>query len=318
MILHRRIPAVGAVGYIAYGPVIAVNTPVREETRSVLVRAFADLARSPLRMLFIQPAEGTDDVRDELLRRGFRPSEVEVAPAGSVRVDLQPSQEELRLSLRDQRLRKLARTNKWEAKGVRVRIGDAHDLPAFAELHACTAANQGFEAFSLDYIRSLYAALAPDHVSLFLGEIDGVPVAGHLYTRCGYALKFRLTGFDRTRDTAGVGIPGVLHWEALCWAKQNQYRWLDMGGVQPSLLRLMSGGGDGAKDIPSHVWFKMRFGGRPHLYPPPVELISSPVVRVAYDVVRHASIGRRLISGSLRALRSGRTPPRSDRVGASA
>jgi hypothetical protein len=131
-------------------------------------------------------------------------------------------------------------------------------------------------------------------------------------------LKFRLTGFDRARDTAGVGIPGVLHWEALCWAKQNQCRWFDMGGVNPSSLRLMSGGDDAFEAIPSHERFKLDFGGSPHLYPPPVELISSPVVRTAYDVIRRGTIGRGFVSRTLRALRGGRTRSHSDRVGASA
>lgn len=307
-ILERRLPVLGKIGYIAYGPVIDPSISGREHVRRVLGRALDDLARHRLRMLFIQPPEGAEDISQELLQRGFRFSDAGIAPPGSVRVDLKAAEEELRGRLRNQRLRRLARTNKWEAKGVRARVGGGEDVPVLAELMVHTARHQGFEPFSAGYLRSLYRELAMDgHVALFLGEIDGVPVATHLYTACGDTLRFRLTGFDRSRDTARVGVPGVLHWEALRWAKANGYRWFDFGGLSSVSLRTLLDGDGDVEAVASHDRFKSDFGGMPFRYPPPVELISSIAVRGVYDLARRGAAGRRLVAKAQRRMRGGRS-----------
>ncbi len=52
-------------------------------------------------------------------------------------------------------------------------------------------------------------------------------------------------------------------------------------------------------------FFKASFGGQPFSYPPPVELISSPLVRVGYDLARRSSAGSRLVEAVKRVLRAG-------------
>jgi hypothetical protein len=52
--------------------------------------------------------------------------------------------------------------------------------------------------------------------------------------------------------------------------------------------------------------FKASFGGTPFRYPTPVEIISSPVVRVGYDLARRWPVGRRLFERTSHRLRAGR------------
>ncbi|MCA1694175.1 MAG: GNAT family N-acetyltransferase, partial [Actinobacteria bacterium] len=92
-ILHRRVPLLGSVGYLPYGPVIATAAADRNEICRVLGGGLAALGRRRLRMLFVQPPEGADDLSRELLRRGFRASSAGIAPSGSIRIDLTATEE---------------------------------------------------------------------------------------------------------------------------------------------------------------------------------------------------------------------------------
>ena len=60
-ILCRRVPVLGTIGYLPFGPVIALDVDSRDQ---VTERLTAELSRSgrQLRMLFVQPPVGAEDV----------------------------------------------------------------------------------------------------------------------------------------------------------------------------------------------------------------------------------------------------------------
>jgi lipid II:glycine glycyltransferase (peptidoglycan interpeptide bridge formation enzyme) len=304
-VLQRRVPFLGRLGYTAYGPVIAPETPSRSEVVATLARALHGLGRKRLRMLFVQPPLGTDDVRAELLRLGFRHSTADIAPSASLRLDLSVDEATLRQGL-SKKLRWW--TNKWETRGVTVRTGTAADVPVLADLLARSAEYQGFEPLSADYIAGLYSILEPTgHALLFVGEVAGVDVAATLFTACGGVLKERLTGLDRTSEASRLSVPSAVKWEAIRWAKSNGYCWYDFGGINKDAAQALSAGA--APDpvtLGGDVYHKTRFGGTLYYYPRPVELISSPVLRLSYDLSRRWSGGRRLISRAQHLLRAGK------------
>ncbi len=68
LLLLRHVRGLGRIGYASYGPVLAAEGEARAEVARALVLG---LTRLPgVRMLFIQPAEGTDDVRAACWRTG--------------------------------------------------------------------------------------------------------------------------------------------------------------------------------------------------------------------------------------------------------
>jgi lipid II:glycine glycyltransferase (peptidoglycan interpeptide bridge formation enzyme) len=316
-ILVRRIRGLGDIGYIAYGPLVFSSVSRPEALHEVLADQLLELGRTRLRMLVVQPPDGAEHSSAALLRRGFRPSRANIAPAATLRVDLEVSEDELRRKL-SRRLRTW--TNQWPARGVTTRVASREDLPLLADLLAKTAEHQGFSAFDRQYLTGMYEELAPtgDCVA-FVGEAAGRPVAMDIWTCCGGVLKLRLVGLDRGSEAANLNVPGAIRWAAMRWARDNGCRALDFGGIRDSSLHVLARGGPvdvEALDGPDR--YKARFGGTLHRYPQPVELISSPVLRTGYDVARGSEVGRRLIEVAQRSIRTGRTHvprPRRDDEG---
>jgi hypothetical protein len=148
-----------------------------------------------------------------------------------------------------------------------------------------------------DYLEALYRELAPTgHVALFVGEVDGVPVAADLVTRCGDTLRGRLTGFDRSGEAARLSVPAAIRWQIIQWGKANGYRWLDFGGLRPATLEILMSGGE----RPPDGWIavdqpKLTFGGIPFRYPPAVEMIRPAALRVGYELICRTEYGRKTL-----------------------
>jgi lipid II:glycine glycyltransferase (peptidoglycan interpeptide bridge formation enzyme) len=288
-VLLRGVPGLGFVGYVPYGPVVADEAAGREDVVRELADALSALRN--VRMLFVQPPEGGEHIRSELLAHGFRPSTTHVAPIGSVRLDLHRSTEEIRRGL-NPRLRSW--TNRWADHGVTVRCGDDRDVALLARLMAVAAAARGYAPPPReDYIRHLYNELAPrGHVALFVGEVDGTPVSADLVTMCGSMVRGRFTGFDRSGPGARLSVPGAARWEMTKWAKESGYRWLDFGGLTEQTLDDLAAGTRWCESWPGPDKAKLSFGGEPFRYPEPVELIRPAALRMAFDATRNSNLGR--------------------------
>ncbi|HSJ74523.1 MAG TPA: GNAT family N-acetyltransferase [Miltoncostaeaceae bacterium] len=303
-ILARRIPAVGSLGYLSGGPLVAGDIDDRAGVVRSLGSAMLALLGSQLRALFVQPPAGADDVSVELARRGFRPSHAGIAPAASLRIDLGADVEELRARL-NKRLR--AWTRRWPDKGVHVRVGGDDDLPLLAQLVARSAEFQRYEPLSLEYLRLMYRSLAPTgRAVLFVGEVHGQPVAVDLYTRCGGVLRDRLIGFDRNSEASKLSVPAALKWYAMLWAKDHGMRWFDFGGIRPKTAEaLLAGRSLDQASAGGSDFFKISFGGEPFLMPPAVEDARPRRALLVYDLAQRSERGRALVSKLQRRLRGG-------------
>jgi lipid II:glycine glycyltransferase (peptidoglycan interpeptide bridge formation enzyme) len=303
-ILTRRVPVLGGVGYLPYGPLVAPDVAATEDVRRALVDALAVLGRQRLRILFVQPPEGAQDISGELLRRGFRPSSAGIAPEGSIRIDLTADLAEIR-SRFGKRLKSW--TNRWESRGVVIRAGDERDVPLLAELMATSAQHQGYTPLPVDYMTALYRELAATgHAVLFVGEVNGVPVAADLMTGCGDMVRGRLSGFDRSGEAMRLSVPAAIRWEMIKWAKAQGYRWFDFGGLRPETLDALLNGHDRSADsLPSADQPKVTFGGTAFRYPTPVEMIRPAALRTSYDLAWRSAAGRRLFPEVQSLLRCG-------------
>ena len=304
-ILTRRVPVLGLVGYLPYGPLVSPDAPAPDDIRHALVDALVTLGQRRLRILFIQPPEGAQDTSDELLRCGFRPSSAGVAPQGSIRIDLTADLAEIRSKF-GKRLKSW--TNRWESRGVTVRVGTERDVPLLAELMTSSAQHQGYTPLPLDYMTALYRELAAtNHAVLYVGEVDGAPVAADLMTGCGDMVRGRLSGFDRTGEAMRLSVPAAIRWEMIKWAKKQGYRWFDFGGLRPETLAALLDGSDHSADtFPTADQPKVTFGGTAFRYPTPVEMIRPAALRTAYDLAWRSASGRRVFAKAQSLLRGSR------------
>ncbi|MGH3764307.1 MAG: lipid II:glycine glycyltransferase FemX [Pseudonocardiaceae bacterium] len=301
-IMYRRVPVLGDVGYLPYGPVISTAAADRPGICRALCDGLAALGRHRLRMLFVQPPEGADDLSRELLRRGFRTSSAGIAPAGSIRIDLTATEDEIRRRFA-RRLRSWPK--KWAARGVTVRLGDSRDIALLASLMTHSAHYQNYQPLPLAYLEAMYWELAATgQAALFVGEVRGQPVAADLVTGCGVMLRGRLAGFDRTGEAGRLSVPAAVRWEIIRWAKARGYRWYDFGGLNEGALQdLLAGQCHHSDSWPSADQAKVAFGGGPYRYPGAVEMINSVSLRTAYDLSRRWPGGRRMVARATRRLR---------------
>lgn len=304
MVLHRRFGWMCRVGYVSYGPVVAAGCLDRAGVVALLVGALREYGLRRLTMLIVQPPDGAADVSEALLHRGFRPTPQRIAPVASIRIDLRPSEEELRLGLRNQRLRRRAKSGSVSGR-IRVREGDADEL---VRLMGLSAAHQRFDPLRPDYVHAMIRELrAGGHGVLLVGEYDGTPVSALLLSTCGDTVKARLTGLDRDA-AAPSGVSGLVHWEAIRWARRHGFRWFDFGGVSPSTVDAVLGRGDWS-EVPGRDRFKIDFGGAVFRYPRPGELVGSRLVAAVLHGVRRSARGTRWLGAVERRLRAGHGAP---------
>jgi lipid II:glycine glycyltransferase (peptidoglycan interpeptide bridge formation enzyme) len=302
LILTRRLPLIGEIGYVSYGPMIASDME-RGPVVAVLGAALRRLADRKIRMLFVQPPAGADDVSLELGRNGFRRSQAGIAPTASLRLDLSTDEDELFAQMSREIRNK---SNRWAKGGVRIRLGTQDDVALLARLHAATAQHHGFAPIPSDYIANLYRLLAPlGHAALFVGEVEGQPRCAQLSTACGGVMKGRLMGVDRERVAGRLGVSIAVVWETIRWAKANGYRWFDFGGIRETAASLLDEDEPDLSRLTGPEAFKVGFGPTPFRYPIPVEMISSPLVRGVYDLSMRWPAPRRLVERTANSLRSG-------------
>jgi hypothetical protein len=300
-LLHRKVLEWGSIGYLPYGP-LSASGHHSALTLQLLTRVLSELAARRFHALFIQPPEDGEPLRASLLSSGFRSSHAQLAAIGSLRVDVQLEEDELRARAR-RRLRPAA--NLWDKYRVTVREGEARDLPVLARLLGCSAEIHGFRPFELDYLRTLYRELRPaGQVVLLIGEVDGVPRAADLLTINADMLRGRFIGFDRSGGAARTGVPAAVTWAGIKWARSNGLRWYDMGGLPESVLSdMLDRGLKHNPDWPSTALAKLGWGATPFRYPAAVEFVRPRAQRLAYEFSQDNRAGKYLMRRAERWLR---------------
>lgn len=288
-VFSRRLGPV-TVAYVPYGPLQGEGSDgVAARALEVLQREFRQGA------VFLQPPLGSDSIWD---RRGsFVESSVNVAPSASLRIDLSVSADEMLMALSKSLRRNLRKSSE---RRVQIRPGGKEDIALLAKLHTSTASRQGFAPLSEDYLTAFWESLAPGgHARLFVGEVEGEPVAAELFSTFGGVTTARVTGFVRSHEAARV--PAALVWEAIDDARSRAERWFDFGGVSRGTAKQLVQ--QEAVDKSAAEAFKLSFGPQAVLFPRPVEHIPNRLLRIGISSAQSFQPGWRLLKAAADRLR---------------
>jgi peptidoglycan pentaglycine glycine transferase (the first glycine) len=278
-VLLRPLPVLGAIGYVALGPVLRSDDPALLD---VVLRGVHTVARAN-RVLFlvVQPPAGQEAVVPGLLANGYRAAGdlVEPHPAATVLIDLGKDEDTLLAGMK-----KATRYNIRLAgrRGVRVREGTERDVPTFYRLLAMTGRRQGFPIPAQEYFRDLHRIMAPPgHAKLFLAEYGAEPLSAALVIAFGDTVSYKRGAWSGQHRHLHPNE--LLQWTVMHWAKRQGYRYYDLEGIEAAAARAVLAGArpsTAAHDTVSA--FKLGFGGDVSLAPAAYERIPNPALRHGY------------------------------------
>jgi len=258
-VLYRPLP--GGLGTIAYVP----KGPSLEFKDERLVRSFLDAIESFAQQqraicLKIEPdLEDEADLAEQLRAVGFCISPQQVQPRRTVLVALDAEPEEL-LGRMKQKTRYNIRLA--ARKGVTVRPGDEHDLPAFYQLMEITAKRDGFGIHSQAYYEAAHRLFVPqDRGRLLLAEYKDELLAALVVFAFGDTACYM---YGASSEAHRKLMPTyLLQWEAMLWAREQGCRIYDLWGVPDEDAETLEAEFSQRGDELWGVYrFKRGFGGR--------------------------------------------------------
>jgi lipid II:glycine glycyltransferase (peptidoglycan interpeptide bridge formation enzyme) len=260
-VLLRPVPWVGAIAYVPRGPLVAGHDPWALES---LLEALHELAaQERILYLKVQPPPGRDDMVVVLRARGFVKSTLDVAPAVTVRVDLDRSLEALLAAMRHN-----TRTNILKAQrlGVQVREGGEADLGTFTQLLGATARRQGFSPHPRTYYEQMWRTFAArGHAHLLIAEHDGVALSSNFLLGYGDSTVYKAGGWSGTRGN--IRPNELLHWAGMQWGRARRHRYYDFEGFKRSIGQALLS--EHPPDLSTNgvANFKLGFGGDVTAFP---------------------------------------------------
>jgi lipid II:glycine glycyltransferase (peptidoglycan interpeptide bridge formation enzyme) len=272
-LLSRRIPLFGAIAYVPRGPLLASRDPA---VLDALLAALRDHARrNRILLLKIQPPVDRTDLPDLLGRRGLVESGLHTAPVASVLVDVgsAPDEDALVRALHATTRRRIRQARRG---GVTVRTGTGDDLPILQASIEATAQRQGFDPYTADYYRRLWAAFgASGHARLLVAEHEGVPLSAALLIAFGDRVLYKIGGW-RGVEGSPPGANELVHWTGISWARDAGYRFYDFEGIPLDVAQAALSGNRAVRH--GVAFFKLGFGGEPVIYPGTYDLLPAGLV----------------------------------------
>jgi lipid II:glycine glycyltransferase (peptidoglycan interpeptide bridge formation enzyme) len=283
-VLLRRVGVLGTIALVPSSPLTASGNQL---LGSVIDHLMDLCVCRGLIWLKLQPtsvgSNGSEDLEGLLLERGFVRSDLAGRDEASTRVEL-TDPDRMLASMRPG-LR--ANIRKAQRKGaVSVRIGGEDDLETFTDLLVATAARQsGMQLFPRAYYAQAWRSFASRGCGrLLVAEHLGQPLSAILLVTHGDTCEYLYGGWNRERPDLHPNE--FLQWSGMQWAREQGFRWYDLGNMDSRVARRMLAGERVPTDAAiGQTRYKLGFGGQAILNPP------------AYD-----QTGRRILRPALRLL----------------
>lgn len=272
-LLVRPLPVAGAIAYVPRGPVMASpSNPALE----ALLNGLQRLAREEhIIYLKLQPPPDGDHLAGGLQNHGFVPSDLEIAPRATTRIDLDRSPERLLRAMHTNGRRNIAKARQL---GVVVREGTESDLRTFAALLEETARRQSFSPYPSAYYEQIWRAFeAGGQVRLFMAEHQGFVLASNLVIGFGDTLTYKMGAWSGKRD---MPPNELLHLTSMEWARQVGYRYYDLDDIRLTVAETALAGGR-VEARHSLDRFKLGLGGEVLVFPGPYDASFHPLLGAA-------------------------------------
>lgn len=279
----HRLPFGFSYCYLPRGPVLPSSTwENAEEAQHALALICETLQAACPTCIFIRMEPAIAQPPPFLMKKPFRIPPYYIQPRFNTIVDLTPSEEKILMQL-SAPMRNNVR--KAPRKGVTVTLKHAlseSEWRAFAAMRRDTAERARSRIFPEEkYFRALTEILPPistrapgdlrPHSGIFMAFHDGEPAALNIVIFFGKTATF-LFGAAFTRKLA-VKVSPYTHWMSLMEAKRRGFHYYDLGGVDQKRWSTLT-------------YFKQQFGGSTVEYMGNVDVVSKPLLYMAYHVLR--------------------------------
>lgn len=278
----------GRMGYVSKGPVL------KEESPDAIALALDHIRRAArqlgLRALVVQPPDESQITPAHLCQHGFSPLPLPGVISATALADLSGGPPALEMRM-NRRTRQEAR--QAIKRGVTVRWGTRADLPRFFDLMlgSCRRQNTAPNPGRVVVLEAIWDSF-PSRIQIGFAQVHAEDVAGLFLMGFGRRCTFWKKGWDSHETATHANC--LLNVEALRWAADNGYHFVDFGALDREMAEsLLAGRPLTAAQQQSRHTFNLRLGAQPKLLPPAQLLILNPVLRGMVNVCsRYRPLGR--------------------------
>lgn len=283
-----RSTALGRIGYVYKGPVLVDENEEDVATVATMLEKATEECR--LRALVVQPPDESRLDQALLNRRRFLPNQIIKTISATLVIDLSEG-----LDVVKRRMRRSTRAEVRQAteRGMRVRLGDRRDIPAFFALMKATCERQNTKPApgrSQD-IEAMWDAFSPDGaVQLFIAESNEKAVAGLMCFSFGKRVVAWKRGWSG--ECAERNPNQLTTFQAVRWAIEREFQFFDFDAVDRGIAQaILAGGRLTEAQRKSRHFINLAFGARPVLLPASILYIPTLWGRTAYRamaMLRHS------------------------------
>lgn len=278
-ILKRSAAKFGAIGYVSKGPVF--DHGYSDVVPLLVAKLKKTVKHERIHQVIVHPPKLEKSLLSQLEYAGFKPDSFVKMTRATLLIDLSQDIQDIFQQMKKDKRKEIRQGLR---RGIKVRVGSEADIPRFYDLMTATCKRQGVAPNPSDvkFFQELWRVFSPlGYVQLFLAEHEKECIAG-AWAIC-FGNTFRSWKVGWTGEFGRLKPNQVLKWELIKWAKGKGYAYFDFFGISPlAVTPPESKSIAPAAKIDSISKHKLRYGGKPHFYPPAYEYAYNPFVRFAY------------------------------------
>ena len=291
-------------GAVPRGPLLFSDEP--GAARRLVQEMIAAARRHHVRLLIVQPPEGSPTLVDAMQAAGFRNGAPSIAPEATLRLDLRRSEKEILQGLHPKRRNRIRASLRSDFE-----TSSSDDIEAFHRLHVATAARNGFRPISMENLKAQWDILAPlGMCRILLTRLDGVPLAGKWLTSFAGVITGKLNGCVRAQTAPEKYAAVVAIWAAILWGRREGARYLDFGGFDRRIAEDLVAGRPPAPEFANSAsHFKWTFGGDVVLLPQAQFIFPDRLVQLTLAGLAQRALTSRWAQRFAQRMRGGQRRP---------